>query len=84
MRRQHPHGVVNDVDYAVQAREKISRETFEQKLRHPLAAKLRKKIEEWMSAFREQNLRAMVAEIKVMNGAKHRPGCSQKNIQEPL
>eukprot|EP00903_Cladosiphon_okamuranus_P016933 g15609.t1 len=45
-----------------QAREKISRETFEQKLRHPLAAKLRKQVEEWMSAFREQDLRAMVAE----------------------
>lgn len=48
-----------------QAREKISRETFEQKLRHPLAAKLRKQVEEWMSAFREQDLRAMVAEPQV-------------------
>ncbi|CAM9651115.1 unnamed protein product [Ectocarpus sp. 4 AP-2014] len=45
-----------------QVREKISRETFEQKLRHPLAGKLRKQVEEWMSAFREQDLRAMVAE----------------------
>lgn len=48
-----------------QAREKISRTTFEQKLRHPLAAKLRKKIEEWMSAFQTQDLRAMVAETQV-------------------
>lgn len=48
-----------------QAREKISRETFEQKLRHPLAAKMRKQIDEWMEAFREQDLRAMVAETQV-------------------
>lgn len=54
------------MDGCVKAREKISRETFEQKLRHPLASKMRKQVEEWMSAFRDQDLRAMVAETQVM------------------
>ncbi|CAM9402350.1 unnamed protein product [Discosporangium mesarthrocarpum] len=51
-----------------QVREKISRQTFDQKLNHPLAAKLRKQIEEWMTAFREQDLRAMAAELQGNEG----------------
>ncbi len=40
----------------VEAREKITRETFNQKLAHPLASKLRKQISEWVKAFRDQDL----------------------------
>ncbi len=39
-----------------EAREKITRETFNQKLAHPLASKLRKQISEWVKAFRDQDL----------------------------
>ncbi len=39
-----------------EAREKITRETFNAKLAHPLATKLRKQISEWAKAFRDQDL----------------------------
>ncbi|CAM9358252.1 unnamed protein product [Chrysoparadoxa australica] len=39
-----------------QVRDKITHETFEQKMNHPMAKRLREQVKEWLAAFREQDL----------------------------